>query len=56
MEAIITAAIGAAVKLVELIFLGTKSKDLSQDEIDREIKRIADKEQSLVDKWWNIVK
>jgi hypothetical protein len=56
MEAIITAAIGAAVKLVELIFLGAKAPNLTQEDIDQELERINEKERQLIAKWWSIVR
>lgn len=56
MEAIVTAAIGAAIKLVELLFLGLKAGSLTQANIEREIRRINDQERSLIARWWSIAR
>jgi len=55
MEAIIAASIGAATKLIELIFLGFKAPHLTQTDIEKEIKRIEDKEKKLISKWWSMI-
>ena len=56
MEMIITAAIGAAVKLVQLIFLAQRAPGLAQEDIDREIEKINQKEREMITRWWSIVR